>query len=90
MVAGERGSLVDDHAEHGVAIADLDRSTAAGIGRAFHQLAIYELTEDEQIVVPCPTPDEVEATSRSWTTGRTWTDAEETVRGWWAHHEAAR
>lgn len=41
------------HAEQGIAVAGLERAAAAAHGARWQQLAIYELRDDELIVVPC-------------------------------------
>jgi hypothetical protein len=82
------------HAEQGIAVAGLDRTTAAAHGARWGQLAIYELTDLDLVVVPCaPDVGDRSALDR---VPRRWPDGAPPVRldglplaRWWGAYAAA-
>ncbi|MCB0970643.1 MAG: DUF3293 domain-containing protein [Acidimicrobiales bacterium] len=59
-------SGTDDHAEHGIVVAGMDRPGAAALGDELRQLAIYEATDGELRIVRCRDGALTDVTPRRW------------------------
>jgi hypothetical protein len=58
-----------DTFEQGVAVAGIDRRTAAALGRRFDQLAVYEATDDALRVITCRDAAVAQEVPRRWPAG---------------------
>jgi hypothetical protein len=77
-----------DTFEQGVAVAGADRATAAGWGRRFHQLAVYEVTPDALRVITCEDGSLAEEVPRRWPAEARSVDLPvEVLAGWWATYQ---
>lgn len=84
------GSALDgSHFEQGIALRGVDRARAAAVGARFDQLAIYEMTDDHQRVVPCRDPRVTESVPRVAAAGEAPVPALDLVATWWASYRAA-
>ncbi len=83
------GSSFDgSHAEQSVLVAGITRADATDLGRRFHQLAVFELTDELQTVVPCTEGPSAASTSRQRTRPGRCTITYEHLETWWSDHES--
>ena len=75
----------DDHAEHGIVVAGMDRQAAARLGDDLRQLAIYEVTGAELRLVRCRDGAVTEVADRTWPPDAPEIDLSDArVDRWWA------
>ena len=83
------GSSFDgSHAEQSVLVAGITRADAVDLGRRFHQLAVFELTDDRQMVIPCIEGTPGASTPRRRTMPGHCTITFEHLETWWSVHES--
>ena len=80
-------SLDGSHAEQSVLVAGITRADAIDLGRRFHQLAVFELTDELQTVVPCIAGPPAASTPRQRTVPGRCTITYEHLETWWSDHE---
>lgn len=81
-----------DTFEQGLAVAGIDRPTAAAFGRRFHQLAVYEATEGALRVITCADATLAQEVPRRWPVGARAVDLPGAVlaRWWTTYREVGR